>query len=136
MEGVRAFSRSGIPVVLRIDPLFPRGVRHSDFGFVEPQRPDDLESLVDFAQEVGVRHVVYSPAKIVQPRGRRLSAPMAAMKNVYQAFSSPERLVWRGGSFRLPAAVASEVVVAPFLEICKQRGIKAKFCMQNLTETP
>lgn len=135
MDGVRSLSRGGVPVVLRIDPLFPRGVRYSDFDLVEPQRLEDLERLLDFAHQEGVRHVVYSPAKIVQPRGRRLSTVMAAMKAVYEAVAAPGRLVWRGGSFRLPAAVARDVVVTPFLDLCRKRGIKAKFCMQNLTET-
>ena len=141
IAGVRALRDAGIPVVLRIDPLFPRsplpldGKRSiSDFGLTEVQTLSDLEQLVDFALEVGVRHVVYSPVKIVQPRGRPLSATMTALRDVYKALSAPGRPVWRGGSWRLPKEVADEHVVGPFLGICQRAGVAAKFCMRDLVE--
>jgi DNA repair photolyase len=106
--GVRALREAGIPVVLRIDPLFPRSplplngkTSMADFGLTEAQTVSDLKHLVDFASEVGVRHVVYSPVKIVQPRGRPISATMAALRDLYRALSAPGRPVWRGGSWRL-----------------------------------
>jgi DNA repair photolyase len=139
--GVRALRDAGIPVVLRIDPLFPRsplplaGRRcMADFGLAEAQTISDLERLVDFASEVGVRHVVYSPVKVVQPRRRRLSPAMAAMRDLYKALSASDKPVWRGGSWRLPKAVADEHVVGPFLEICQRAGVAAKFCMRDLIE--
>jgi DNA repair photolyase len=139
--GVRALRDAGIPVVLRIDPLFPRsplpleGKRSmSDFGLTEAQTISDLEQLVDFAREVGARHVVYSPVKIVQPRGRPLSATMTALRDLYRALSAPDRPVWRGGSWRLPKEVADEHVVGPFLDICRRAGVAAKFCMRDLVE--
>ena len=45
--------------------------------------------LVAFAREVGVRHVVYSAAKIVQSP----SPTMAAMREVYRALCAPEKPV-------------------------------------------
>jgi DNA repair photolyase len=141
-EGVVALREAGIPVVLRIDPLFPRSplpIQRSslrDFGLEEAQTLDDLENLVAFAREVGLRHVVYSAAKIVQPRGRQLSPTMAAMRRLYEAICAPSKPVWRGFSWRLPQHVAEQQVVRPFVEICKHRGVAARFCMRDLVQIP
>ena len=106
----------------------------ADFGLTETQTISDLEQLVAFAREVGVRHIVYSPVKIVQPRGRPLSETMSALLDLYEALSAPGRPVRRGGSWRLPKMVADECVVGPFLDICQRAGIAAKFCMTDLVE--
>ena len=96
----------------------------------------DLEELVQFAAEVRVEHIVYSPVKIVLTRrGGGLPAPMQNLLKVYRALSAPEKPIWRGGSWRLPARVAEPLVTGPFLEICRRYGVPAKFCMQNLLET-
>ena len=52
LEGIRRLRSVGIPVVLRIDPLFPRSPitdtkTMADFGLPEAQTFDDLQSLVD-----------------------------------------------------------------------------------------
>jgi DNA repair photolyase len=142
-EGIRALRRAGIPVVLRIDPLFPRsplkdGPRRSlsDFGLCEAQTAADLHALVSFAKEVGARHVVYSPVKIVQPRSRRLSETMQALRAVYAQLAAPGKLDFHSGSWRLPHEVARTEITGPFLEICRSLGVKTKYCMQNLIETP
>jgi hypothetical protein len=128
-------------MVLRIDPLFPRSPvvgdkTLADFGLPEAQTLDDLHNLVAFAKQIGVRHIVYSPMKLIQPRRRQMTQAMIQMKEVYRAMSHPEKLVWRGGSFRLPKDIADHDVVRPFLRICEEIGVKAKFCMTNLIETP
>lgn len=136
-----ALSAAGIPVVLRIDPLFPRspvanGKRLADFGLPEAQPLDDLRSLAQFAREVNARHVVYSPVKVVQPRRRKMTPAMMQVKEVYRAMSYPAKPVWRGGSFRLPKDMTDREILQPFLRICEEVGVKAKFCMTNLIETP
>lgn len=143
IEGIRLLHRAGIPLVLRIDPLFPRSpigdeppATLADFGLPEAQTMDDLESLVGFAKDMTVRHIVYSPAKIVRPRGRALSETMQALKTAYEMLVAPQKLVWRGGSWRLPPDIAEARIVRPFLDICKRRGVLAKYCKQNLIETP
>jgi DNA repair photolyase len=143
LKGIRGLHDAGIPLVLRIDPLFPRSplpIQPSkplrDFGLTEAQTLEDLEQLVLFAKDVESRHVVYSVAKIVQPRGRKLSQGMQAWRTVYQALSKPGKPVWRSGSWRLPHGVLHDHVVKPFLNICKSKAVPAKFCMQNLIETP
>ena len=143
MAGIRALRAAGIPVVLRIDPLFPSSPLPiepsrslADFGLVEAQTPEDLGNLVSFAKEVGARHVVYSPAKIVRPRWQPLPAAKNNLLQVYRALAAPEKPVCRGGSWRLPNPVADRLVTGPFFELCRAAGIPAKFCMQNLLDTP
>ena len=143
IEGIRVLHQAGIPLVLRIDPLFPRSPitknpikNMTDFGLPEAQTIDDLEKLISLAKEVDVKHIVYSTAKIVQPRGRKLSQSMRTLRNVYESFAAPEKLTWRGGSWRLPFAIANEKILRPFLEICRKKNITAKFCKHNLIETP
>jgi DNA repair photolyase len=143
IAGLRALHAAGVPLVQRIDPLFPRSPLPTqppstvaDFGLPEAQALDDLERLVGLAQELQVRHVVYSPAKIVQPRGRKLTPTMRALREVYSACAYPERLVFRGGSWRLPEAIARAHVVQPFLELCRRQNVTAKYCKHNLIETP
>jgi DNA repair photolyase len=144
IEGIRRLRQVGVPVVLRIDPLFPRlpfadkneaVVSYQDLGLPQPQTLDDLEQLVAFGKETGVHHVVYSPAKIVQPRMRPLSSTMQRMRSLYESVATPERLMFRGGSWRLPPAVQS-AVTGPLLDICRRYGVKTKCCKQNLIETP
>ena len=143
VEGIRALHVAGIPLVLRIDPLFPRSpiTDHplktmADFGLPEAQTIDDLDNLVSFASDIEVRHIVYSASKIVQPRGRKLSEAVRTLRSIYETFAAPEKLVWRGGSWRLPPSIVQDKVIQPFLEICQRHGVKAKFCKQNLIETP
>ncbi|MHB1156105.1 MAG: SPL family radical SAM protein [Phycisphaerales bacterium] len=144
IEGIRQLRRAGVPVVLRIDPLFPRppvgdktqtAVGYQNLNLLQPQTLDDLEQLVAFAKSEGVHHVVYSPAKIVQPRMRPLSPTMQRMKMLYEAVAAPERLVFRGGSWRLPP-VAQAAVTSPLSDLCRRYDVPAKCCWQNLIETP
>ncbi len=130
----------GVPVVLRIDPLFPRSPLNQsqsmvDFGLPEAQTLDDLRYLVAFACEVKARHVVYSPAKIVKPRGRRLCPKMQAVRRAYECMGAPQRLEFRGGSWRLPDRLAGDRIVSPFRDICAKAAMPARYCKQNLIET-
>jgi DNA repair photolyase len=139
IEGMRALRAAGVPVVLRIDPLFPRspittGPRSSlsEFGIkVEPQTLDDLEQLVQFAKEINVRQIVYKVVKIVQP----VRSSMILLKNAFEAMARPEELVFRGGSWRLPRRHV-DLIADPFLEICNRHGVPAKFCIKNVLEIP
>jgi len=140
LEGIRQLRGAGLPVVLRIDPLLPRGPLGSkamaDFGLPEPQTPEDLDGLLGFAADAGVMHVVYSVAKIARPRAGALSHVMGKMLAAYRHLAGASGLEFRGGSWRLPRAIAQACVVEPFLNVCQRRGLTAKFCMQNLISTP
>jgi len=142
IEGIRAIRSAGIPLALRIDPLFPRSPLGegstrtlADFELTEAQTLDDLAGLVRFAKEVGARYVVYSAAKIVQPRSRPLSDTMRAMLQAYKFLAALQKLIFRGGAWRLPADVADNHIVNPFLDICRREGIPARHCKHNLLGT-
>lgn len=141
LDGIRELRQAKIPVTLRIDPLFPSEDRPGaapsmrGLGLVPPQQRNDLESLVAFANEVGVRHVVYSSVKIIHPRFRKMHPAMQSLRSHFMALAAPDKLVWRGGSWRLPDAVRDERVTGPFLSICRSHGVAAKFCMKDLVET-
>jgi DNA repair photolyase len=140
-EAIRTLRQAGIPVVLRIDPLLPRnplpnGVQFADFDLAQPQTLADLESLVAFASEVGVMHIVYSATKIVQPRFKPMPDLMQRLKHLYERISVPEKLVFRGGSWRLPDIILRQQIVEPFLDVCNRYNIPAYFCKQNLIITP
>ena len=139
-KGIRALTEAGIPVVLRVDPLFPRlplrSVEKSmaDFGLTAAQTLEDLENLVMFAKDAGVSRIVYSAAKIVRARGG-LDETMKSMLEVYREIAVPDKLKCTGGSWRLPLPVVREHIETPFLEICDRLGVKAGFCMHDLVTT-
>ena len=141
MEAIRFLRKEGIPVFIRIDPLFPRnplpdGKTMDDFGLRDIQPIADLENLTRFAREVDVTHLVYSIAKITRPRLGPLSPVMEKMKQVYEHLSSGQSLVFRGGSWRLPHDIAGRLVSKPFIEICRRHGVEVKMCKTNLISTP
>lgn len=141
IEGIQALSSAGVPVALRIDPLFPRSPLGSDgkslvdFGLPEAQTLEDIEQLVALAASVRAVRIIYSVAKIVQPRRFPISDSMAAMRKAYQHYSHPRRLTFRGGSWRLPADLQDQLT-APLRQSCARHGLPAKCCKQNLIETP
>jgi len=141
MEAIKQLRQNDIPVVLRIDPLMPRnplsnGKFLADFQLPDAQSLKALEQLVRFAAENAVMHIVYSVAKIVAPRYKPIPEAMQQLKAVYQFVAQPEKLIFRGGSWRLPEIIAQEHIVKPFLEICDTYAMKAYFCKQNLLSTP
>ncbi|MBN2473312.1 MAG: hypothetical protein JXB62_01790 [Pirellulales bacterium] len=141
MRAIRFLRKEHIPVLVRIDPLFPRdplpgGKKMSDFDLPDVQPTADLGRLIRFCQEVGAGHVVYSVAKITRPRQGGLPTVMEKMKRLYEYLAPERSLVFRGGSWRLPKMVADEVVVKPFLELCRQHAVHAKTCKSNLISTP
>jgi DNA repair photolyase len=141
IAAVQELRRAGVPVVLRIDPLLPRDPVPGDrklasFGLPDAQPIGDLQRLVAFAADHGVTHVVYSATKIVRPRFKAMGGSMQKLKDVYEHIASPERLAFRGGSWRLPELVLRQYIVEPFLAICHQHGVAARFCKENLLTTP
>ena len=140
MEAIRLLLEAGLPVHVRIDPLFPRdplsnGKKMQDFGLPDVQSMPDLEALIRFCGGTGVRSIIYSVAKITVPRLGGLSQIMERMKQVYENLAAKNSLVFRGGAWRMPDAVANELVVAPFLKLCRQHTIAAKACKANLIST-
>jgi len=138
---IKTLRQNDIPVVLRIDPLLPRnplpgGKLLADFQLPDAQGLAALEKLVRFAAENGVLHIVYSVAKIVAPRYKPIPEAIQQLKGVYEYVAKPDKLIFRGGSWRLPQTIAQKHIVKPFMEICDSYGMKAYFCKQNLLSTP
>jgi DNA repair photolyase len=138
---MKTLRQNDIPVVLRIDPLLPRnplpgGKCLADFQLPDAQSLPALEKLIGFAAENDVIHIVYSVAKIVAPRYKPIPQAMQQLKQLYEYIAKPDKLVFRGGSWRLPQTIAQKHIVKPFLEICDYYGVKACFCKQNLLSTP
>jgi DNA repair photolyase len=141
IEALRFLRKEGLPIFLRIDPLFPRdplggGRRMADFGLPDVQPLHDLEALVALGREVAAGHIIYSVAKITRPRRGALPAVMGRMKQVYQHVSAGQPLVFRGGSWRLAEQVAAQHVVGPFLELCRRHAVPAMPCKASLIATP
>ena len=125
LEAIRTLRSNGLPVHLRIDPLFPRNMlsgkkRMENFGLPDVQPLADLEFLVRFCNEVSVGKIIYSVAKITLPRDGQLSTVMGRMKQVYEHLASKGSLFFRSGSWRLPEDTATECVVAPFVALCQK----------------
>ena len=138
---IRTLRQNNIPVVLRIDPLLPRnplpgGKLLADFQLPNAQSLSALQQLVRFAAEYEILHIVYSVAKIVAPRYKPIPEAIQQLKQVYEYLAKPEKLIFRGGSWRLPDIIAQKHVVKQFIEICDSYGMKACFCKQNLLSTP
>jgi DNA repair photolyase len=141
-EGIISLRKAGIPVVLRIDPLFPRSplpgkqkIHLNHFGLVEAQTIEELRKLAEFGKSTGVDNIVFSPLKIVKPRGRTLDSSMLAMLKVYREMTHPGKPEFRGGSWRLPREIATTSIIDPFLNICRDVGVKTVFCMNDLIDT-
>ncbi len=139
IEGLHALRSAGIPIVLRIDPLFIRspfgpGQAHglNEFGLPEAQTEQDLSQLVLLARDLGVRHVVFSPVKIVRP-SKDPHDPRHALKAAFELAASPARLIKKGFSWRLPDDQARALCIPP-QEMCRRAGVESKFCMKNLIE--
>ena len=141
LSAIKTLRENGIPVVLRIDPLLPRnplpgGKSLEDFQLPDAQSFKALEFLVNFAKENQLLHIVYSVAKVVLPRHKPMPESMGRLKQVYEHIANGEKLVFRGGSWRLPDNLANAHIARPFVEICNNHGMNAYFCKQNLLKTP
>lgn len=141
IQAIRTLRQAGVPVVLRIDPLLPpdqllRDESYEDFSLPTPQTTRDLEELLKFAADIKAMHIVYSAARIVQPRFKPISQSMQNLKRVYEHIANLEKLIFRGGSFRLPERIVTQQIFQPFIWLCKNQGITAMHCPQNLISTP
>jgi DNA repair photolyase len=93
LEGIRRLRKAGVPVSMRVDPLFPReplparfwpSPRLRDYGVERTHSLDEIESLIAFASSVGCQKIVVSPLKV--PVGRWASHKFKEMfRSLYGA---------------------------------------------------
>jgi len=60
---------------------------------------------------------------------------MEQVRQVYECLAGELPLIFRGGSWRLPDPVASQQVVAPFLNLADEFGLTGMMCKENLLST-
>lgn len=138
---IKTLRQNDIPVVLRIDPLLPRnplpgGKFLSDFQLPNAQTLSALEELVKFAAENDILHIVYSVAKIIAPGYKPTPDTIKQLKQLYEHVTKPDKLIFKGNSWRLPQIIAQKQIVKPLLQICDRHSMKTCFCKQNLLLTP
>jgi len=133
MEGIRRLRAAGLPVALRLAPLYPFvGVPASDPC---PHTMTDIEQLVAFAHRTGVRKIVHTPGKIVRPKHGDMHPLMESMLKTYRRVAGSTPLVFRSGSWRLPTDAAMRCIVTPLAALCDTHGVHLAFCKHHLIGT-
>jgi DNA repair photolyase len=118
-RAVESLVSEGVPVALRMDPLFPRGVD----GCTEYQSlEEDLGPLVSWAAQTGVSYVITSPLKLVFRR----NTVSWFNQSVIKAFP-----VARGGYRRMPDALQQRLL-ADAKTLCQQYGLRLEHCFANI----
>jgi len=108
-----------VPVALRMDPLFPRGVEGcSEYQSLE----EDLEPLVSWAAQTGVVYVITSPLKLVFRR----NTVSWFNESLIKAFP-----VIRGGYRRMPDALQQRLL-ADVKTLCQRHGLRLEHCFANI----
>ena len=142
LAGVRRLREAGIPVSIRIDPLFPREPlplkywpqpRLADYGLERTQTLDEIGTLIRFASETGCQKVIVSALKV--PVGRWASADFKdAFRNLYSA-------PWGGKpktpsfAWRLPEAYIRGPLIGEVQQIASRYAVPLTTCWENLATT-
>jgi len=118
-RAVERLVSEGVPVALRIDPLFPRGVAGcSEYQSLE----EDLGPLVSWAAQTGIRYVITSPLKLVFRR----NTVSWFNESVIKAFP-----VARGGYRRMPDPLQQRLLTDA-KTLCQQHGLRLEHCFANI----
>jgi len=142
LEGVRRLREAGIPVSLRIDPLFPREPlpaefwptpRLADYGLEHTHTLDEIERLIRFASETGCQKIIVSALKV--PVGRW------ACPDFKEAFRALYGAPWGGKpktrsfAWRLPEAYIREHLIGEVRQIASRHVVGVTTCWENLVNT-
>jgi DNA repair photolyase len=118
-RAVERLVNEGVTVALRMDPLFPRGIQ----GCTEYQSLEqDLEPLVTWAAQRGVRYIITSPLKLVFRR----NTVSWFNASVIKAF--PEV---RGGYRRMPEPLQKRLL-ADAKTLCQEHDLRLEHCFANI----
>lgn len=141
-EGILRLRETGIPVSLRIDPLFPReplpkpfwpSPLLKDFGVERTQTLGEIELLISFAAGTGCQKVIVSALKL--PAGRWASHTLKeSFRALYAApFGGKPRT--RSFAWRLPDDYVKDVLVGEVRALGEQHGVSVVSCWDNLINT-
>jgi DNA repair photolyase len=143
MDAIRELRATGIPVALRIDPLFPRNPLPLEFfsrdtveayGAPTAHSFEDLQRLVDFAAATGCQRVIVSPLKVLC--GRWHDPGFRGRWQPLYAAAHGGRLQARGFAYRLPDTYVHQHLIGPVRAYGQQVGIPVVHCKANLISTP
>lgn len=135
--GIRGLIHGGIPVALRIDPLFPREPLPSShfkyeklgkYGSPIFHTTEDVVYLAEKAVEYGCYEIITSPLKLIP--GAKSSMPLFwQLRELYTAANGGTPLI-RSGSWKLPDELY-HYWKQPILDAVNGR-IPVEFCMYSL----
>lgn len=143
IEAIAALRAENIPVMLRIDPLYPRdplpthyfgGQSLQDYGILPAQHEDELRKLVRFASTCGCRSVIYSVLKMprnLSPRNQRV---LAGLKALYEEAAAKSKNCRSHNYLRMPEDYQHGVMFQSILDEAAQCGMKAEHCKCNLIQ--
>jgi DNA repair photolyase len=139
IQGLRA---AGVPVALRVDPLFPRNplpreffaqARVEDYGARSAHSWEDLRRLLDFAAETGCVRAIVSPLKV--PCGRwQDPAFRSAWQSLYAAANGGSPRV-KSFAYRLPETYVQEHLIGPVQAYGLEVGLPVVHCKRHLITT-
>jgi len=142
LEGMRRLRESGIPVSIRIDPLFPREPlpaefwprpRLADYGLERTQTLDEIETLIRFASETGCQKIIVSALKV--PVGRWACPDFKqAFRALYVAPCGGKPKT-RSFAWRLPETYIREHLIGEVRQIASRHGVGVTTCWEALVNT-
>ena len=117
LEALRELSRAGIPVGLRLDPVFP--------GLTD----DEVEEVVEQATRAGAKHLVASTFKPRRDSWRRLAQafPKVAAQTYELYFKFGQRI---GNSWYLPREMRRELMLR-VKETSEAHGLTFACCREG-----
>jgi hypothetical protein len=142
LDAIAVLRAAGIPVSLRIDPIFPRdplprelfGNRClADYDIGDSQSDGDFDALIGFAADVGCRRIIVSPLKLLVA-GRCGRSDLTALFAPLYKDAAGAKPIRKGTSYRLPWPFYHELIRKP-AELAACAGIELMYCKDNLYST-
>ncbi|MFP4088112.1 MAG: hypothetical protein ACLFUL_15110 [Desulfobacteraceae bacterium] len=118
-RAVEKLIENGIPVALRMDPLFPRNIE----GCTEYQSlEEDLQPLVFWAAQTGISYVISSPLKLVYRR----NTVSWFNRSIIEGFSEVRR------NYRRMAQDLQKKLFSDAQDLCRHHGLSLEPCFDNI----
>ncbi len=116
IEALKKLKDSGVPVILRLDPILP---------FINEGEVERILNLCSF-----VDHVVTSTLKLKNDSFKRICDAFPKLREIYRElyFEKGSRI----GSYYLPKQVRIKIL-RRVEELCKNLGLKCAFCREGIS---